>query len=89
MNSIASMTQENDLRRQLQFLLDGTAISLFKRFSDSAEKCRYLSIQATEILILYSPDVSKHIPYLLPAILSRYPPTFYDQEVSVKSQRTG
>ncbi|GMI08153.1 hypothetical protein TrVE_jg12485 [Triparma verrucosa] len=83
LGSVANMAQENDFRRQLQFLLDGTANSLFKRFSDSAEKCRYLSIQSTEILILYAPDVSKHIPYLLPAILSRYPPTFYDQETEV------
>ena len=34
-------------------------------------------------MILYAPDVSKHIPYLLPAILGRYPPTFYDQETQV------
>ncbi|GMH58956.1 hypothetical protein TL16_g02727 [Triparma laevis f. inornata] len=83
LSSVANLARENEFRRQLQFLLDGTANALFKRFSDSAEKCRHLSILSTEILILYAPDVSKHIPYLLPAILSRYPPTFFDQDTNV------
>mmetsp|Transcript_8008 Transcript_8008/g.15970 ORF Transcript_8008/g.15970 Transcript_8008/m.15970 type:complete len:1121 (-) Transcript_8008:54-3416(-) len=83
LRSAAGAATENTLRRQLQFLLDGTAQSLFKRFADPAEKCRYLSITCTTTMILYAPDVSKHIPYLLPSVLSRYPPTFYDQEQQV------
>ena len=38
LTSAANMATENQLRRQLQFLLDGTAKSLFKRFSGEEQQ---------------------------------------------------
>ncbi|GMH56157.1 hypothetical protein TrRE_jg12906, partial [Triparma retinervis] len=78
-----TLAQENEMRKKLQFILDGTANSLFKRISDTSEKCRELSLEIVKILILNVLDLTKHVSYLLPALLSRYPPTYFDQELNV------
>ena len=83
LTSSVTLAQENEVRKKMQFVLDGTANSLFKRVSDTSEKCRELSLKIVKILIQNVLDLTKHVSYLLPALLSRYPPTFFDQELNV------
>ena len=78
-----SIAQENETRKHLQFLLDGTANSLFRRISDASEKCRELALHAINMLILNANDLTKHVSYLLPALLARYPPSYFDQELNI------
>jgi len=71
------------VQNQIQLLLNGTHTSVFKRFSDTSEKCRELALQITIKFCLAAPDLTKCIPFLIPSILSRYPDCFFDQEQNV------
>ena len=80
--SLAPQSEEV-VRTQLQALLDGLSSSLFKRFSDTSEKCRSLALLTTTLLVSSAPDLTKHISYLLPAVMQRYPPAYFDQDTDV------
>ena len=68
---------------QVQMLLNGTSTSVFKRFSDTSEKCRELALKIAIKFCLSAPDLTKCIPFLIPSILSRYPSTYFDPEQNV------
>ena len=60
LSTSVTLAQENEMRKKMQFILDGTAHSLFKRISDTSEKCRELSLQIIRVLILNVLDLTKH-----------------------------
>jgi hypothetical protein len=70
-------------RRSLQSLLGSLSSPLLKRFSDTSEKVRMLSLETATLLLASCPDLTAVLPYLLPALLQRSPPAYFDQETDV------
>lgn len=70
-------------REKLQHVLDTVGTSLFKLISDSSEKCRLLSIEIIQLLLLSRLNLGKHVAYLMPAIFSRMPTTQHDPELNM------
>ncbi|GFH60394.1 hypothetical protein CTEN210_16870 [Chaetoceros tenuissimus] len=75
-------------REKLQNILDTVGKSLFKLISDSSEKCRLLSIEIIQLLLLSKLNIGKHVAYLMPAIFSRMPTTQHDPELNIFVQDT-
>ena len=73
----------SNARQKLQIILDSLGTSLFKRIGDSSEQCRSSAIESLQLLCLSGLDFGKHIAYIMPAILSRYPETQYDGEMKI------
>ena len=71
------------VRRQLTTILNSCGCAIFRRFSDKSERCREIAMQCMQSFCLAQLDMGKHIAYLMPAILSRYPPAFFDDEMQV------
>jgi len=73
----------SEARQRLQNILDSLGSSLFQQFEDSTEQCRSLAIECVRVLCLSGLDFGKQIAYIMPAIMSRYPETLYDEEMKV------
>jgi len=68
---------------QQQALLNGCGCDIFRRFGDSVEKCRMLSIRCVEDLALSGIDFGRHIGLLMPAVFARFPPASFDAAMNV------
>lgn len=84
----SSSTNSSPLRStttttQLQALLNGCGCDIFRRFGDSVEKCRILSIRCVEDLALSGIDFGRHIGLLMPAVFARFPPVSFDATMDV------
>ncbi|KAL9189377.1 hypothetical protein ACHAXT_009052 [Thalassiosira profunda] len=84
----APRTVDNDDQSQtkarLQSVLNHCGNALFRLIGDDkSEKCRVLSIECVQSLLLSGVDLSRHLPYLLPALCARYPPCTYDKDLEV------
>ena len=74
---------QSELFDQLQSILNACGTAIFILFSDKSETCRSLAISCVQMLTNCGIDMGRHIPYLLPAIFSRYPPQAYDHEMQL------
>ncbi len=70
-------------RQKLQKILNVCGSAFFKTFSDPVEKCRSSAIECIRMLCISGLNFSKQIPYLMPAIFSKYPETKYDPEMKL------
>lgn len=77
-----------DTKSQLQAILEACGSPLFRLIGDKHEKCRCLSLECIQSLLLVGLDIGKHIPYLIPAIVARYPPCTYDKDMEVFVQNS-
>eukprot|EP01041_Mallomonas_annulata_P011277 gene11277-23590_t len=58
--------------------------TIFKRYSDSIEKCRELALTITQNFFKVISDMVPILPYFMPAIMQRLPPGLgYDEEMKV------
>jgi hypothetical protein len=79
----------NDIQRsaaardRLQVILDSCGKNLFRLIGDNNEKCRGLSLECLNLLFLSGVDMARHIPYLIPALSSRYSICAYDKDLEV------
>ena len=73
----------NSSKDNLQAIMDTFARKLFQLIGDKSEKCRSLSLRCLELLLLSGNDTAKHIPYLLPVLVARYPASSYDNDLNV------
>ncbi|KAL7550850.1 hypothetical protein ACHAWF_014047 [Thalassiosira exigua] len=74
---------ELDSKRQLQTILSVCGNSLFRLIGDVSEKCRELSLECLQSLLLAGLDFSRHIPYMIPALCARFAPVIYDKDLEV------
>ena len=79
----SSLPISTRITTQLQALLNGCGCDIFRRFGDSVEKCRMLSIRCVEDLALSGIDFSRHIGLLMPAVFARFPPASFDATMDV------
>ena len=79
----ASSLPSTTFTTQLQALLNGCGCDIFRRFGDSVEKCRMLSIRCVEDLALSGIDFGRHIGLLMPAVFARFPPASFDATMDV------
>jgi len=80
-----------DVIRRLQSIMDTCGKSLFQFIGhSSSEKCRRLSLECIHSLLLAKIDIARHLPCLMPAILSRFTNCGYDKdmEVFIRNQHT-
>jgi len=70
-------------RRKLQTLLDKCGSIIFCRFNDESERCRELSLRCSSVLARGASDFGKHIPFLMSAILARFPAIIYDEDLQI------
>ena len=70
-------------RDQLQTIMDSCGKMLFQLVGDKSEKCRSLSLECMRLLLLAGVDTAKHIPYLVPALASRYVRSGYDKDLEM------
>jgi len=74
----------NESKGRLQMILNACGNSLFRLIGDNkSEKCRILSLECLNALLLSGIDLGKHIPYMIPALCARYPPCTYDKDMDV------
>ena len=71
------------LQKKTQSILDVCGNALFICTGDSKEKCRELAMKCLTVLCPNVVDITKHIPYLMSAILTRFPPSYYDNEMNI------
>ena len=79
----ASSAPSTAITTQLQALLNGCGCNIFRRFGDSVERCRMLSIRCVEDLALAGIDFGRHIGLLMPAVFARFPPASFDATMDV------
>ncbi|KAL7462462.1 hypothetical protein ACHAXS_002844 [Conticribra weissflogii] len=70
-------------RTQLQSILDVCGSSIFRLFNDKSDKCRSLSLECIQSLLLAGIHFGRHMAYFIPAIVARYPPCTYDKDMEV------
>lgn len=65
-------------------VLDTLSKPIFKRFADTNEKCRELSLRITESLLASGSDFVPMLPYFIPAVMQRLPAGYmYDEELKI------
>lgn len=75
--------ESKKLREKLQTLLDKCGSVIFRRFNDESERCRELSLGCSIVIALHAVDFGKHIPFLMSALLSRFPTAVYDEDLQI------
>ena len=70
-------------RKSLQIILDFCGLTLFRCFNDTSEVCRSHAIECVKLLCLSNIDVGKHLGFLMPVLLRKYPPVSFDKEMGV------
>ncbi|KAL7536044.1 hypothetical protein ACHAXR_006882 [Thalassiosira sp. AJA248-18] len=82
--SIVTKNCSNETRDHLQAILNNCGNSLFRLIGDAkSEKCRVLSIECLQPLLLARIDHGRQVPYMIPALCARYPPCTYDKDTEV------
>ena len=69
--------------KSLQTVLDCCASTLFRRLNDASEICRLHAINCLKLLFLSHLDTGKHLGFLMPVVLAKYPCTHFDEEMNV------
>lgn len=88
-NNLDSTTTTTTSRPQLQVILNACGKPLLRLLSDNkSEKCRKLSLQCLQSLLLAGIDIRRHIPYIVPALCARNHPisnmsSYYDKDTEV------
>lgn len=73
-----------DAAAQLQNILNICGTPLLRLIGDrKSEKCRVLAISCLQLLLLADVDTGRLIPFMIPALCSRYPPSAYDKDMDV------
>jgi hypothetical protein len=74
----------NDNKLKLQQILGTCGKALFQLVGHhQSEKCRSLSLECIQSLLLANIDLAGDLPYLIPSIVARYIPCGYDKEMEV------
>ena len=73
----------NDNKQQIQAIMDTCGKALFQLFGHKVEKCRSLSLECVQSLLLANIDIARHLPYLISSIVARYAPCAYDKDMEV------
>ena len=88
-NNLDSTTTTTTTRPQLQVILNACGKPLLRLLGDNkSEKCRILSLQCLQSLLLAGIDIRRHIPYIIPALCARNHPisnmsSYYDKDTEV------
>ena len=72
-----------EAREELCVIMNLSGKILFQLIGDKFEKCRSLSLQCLNWMFLSGVDMTKHIPYLIPALTARYSTSTYDTDLEV------
>lgn len=72
-----------DAGESLQRILDFCGPSLFRRINDKSEVCRSYAINSIKLFCLSQIDIGKHLGFLMPVLLRKYPPMFFDDEMDI------
>ena len=84
------VNEHNDNTQILQTIMDTCGKSLFRLVSHKSSKCRRLSLECMQsFLRANNIDVASQLPYLISAIVARYPSCGYDKdmEIFIQSQQ--
>lgn len=73
----------NDNKQQIQAIMETCGKALFQLFGHKVEKCRSLSLECVQSLLLANIDINRHLPYLISSIVARYTPCAYDKDMEV------
>lgn len=73
----------NEVKDMLQATLDVCGKSLFRLLQNESEKCRALSLECLQSLLLAGLDLRRHIPYMIPALCARFSQCSYDKDLEV------
>ncbi|KAL3803494.1 hypothetical protein HJC23_014042 [Cyclotella cryptica] len=75
--------RDSENSNELQTIVDLCGRKLFRLVGDKVEKCRRISLECLDLLLLANLDVAKHIPYLIPVLVARYSTCTYDKDLEV------
>lgn len=80
----SSIADATTTKVNLQTILDTCGSVLFCLIGDStSERCRCLSLDCIQSLLLAGIDIGRHVPYLIPALAARFPSCSYDKDLEV------
>ena len=84
-NKSIQSSSSNSSKVQLRAILDICGKNLFRLIGDDkSEKCRMLSVECLQTLLLAGIDgLGRHVPYLIPVLAARLPPCIYDKDMEV------
>ena len=75
--------KSDDPLMKLRAIWQVCAISLFRKFTDSSEKCRELAFSCVLKLLQCTQNMIRQIPYLITSLVSRYPSSDYDEYLNI------
>jgi len=74
-------SRHSQILKQMQAILDTCGSHICRLFNDANESCRYRATQCACLLCVSGLDIGNHVAYLMPAIVSKYPPAMHDDEM--------